>query len=244
MDRSTFAEPQMKECPFCAELIQPRAIKCRFCGEFLTKDRLKRLARTSKDNADTDENEATAEQQEDQEEDEILFEGRPSLFSLAWPVLKGSFFIAIAYLLIRFPVDKTLVKLFGLSVTDAQFEVLTRYRLTAGYGLIALVCSILSVSLIRLRMTWYEVTPDRIEWSRGILDRRVDNLDMFRVVDLNLHRTLFDILVGIGTVELETTDKSTPKFIFSKVRHCRRLYDDVKKASLEADRTTNVVHLE
>jgi hypothetical protein len=45
-------------------------------------------------------------------------------------------------------------------------------------------------------------------------------------------------------VALVTTDKTDPEFEFEKVRDCRYLYDVIKKASLEADRKTGVVHLE
>jgi uncharacterized membrane protein YdbT with pleckstrin-like domain len=93
-------------------------------------------------------------------------------------------------------------------------------------------------------MTHYEVTAERIEWSRGIFDRRVDNLDMFRVIDLRLRRSLLDCILGIGTVGLITTDKTDPEFTFEKIRNSRRLYDVIKKASLDADRRDRVIHLE
>ena len=64
----------------------------------------------------------------------------------------------------------------------------------------------------------YEVTPDRIEWARGLLARRIDNLDMFRVVDLKLHRSAWECLLGIGTLTLVTRDESDPQFAFEKVR--------------------------
>jgi hypothetical protein len=93
-------------------------------------------------------------------------------------------------------------------------------------------------------MTHYEVSPDRIEYGEGIFDRRVDNLDMFRVVDIKLRRNILDCFVGVGTVLLTTTDKSHPEFEFKKIKNCRELYDTIKKASLSADRRTNVIHME
>jgi hypothetical protein len=98
--------------------------------------------------------------------------------------------------------------------------------------------------MLRLKMTRYEVTADRIEYSRGLVERAVDNLDMFRVIDLKLRRSLLDCVLGIGRVELITTDKTDPEFAFEKMRHSRRLYDTIKKASLEADRRDSVIHLE
>jgi len=229
----TLIDMRTKQCIFCAETIQADAIKCRFCGEFLNTRKAKALI------------EAAARPQEDangdgQGDDKILFAGRPSLWGIVADVAIGAFFCAIGGLLAGLSIERIL----GLELTAGQAGMFAQYRVLGGLGIILVVVSILAVKVARLKMIYYEVTPDRIEWSRGILDRRVDNLDMFRVVDLKLRRSLLDCILGVGTVRLETMDKTDPKFEFEKVRDSRRLYDVIKKASLEADRSTGVVHLE
>jgi len=227
---------QTKACPFCAETIQAAAVKCRFCGEFLNTEK----ARALEAGPDPD-SESSGEEETD---NSILFAGRPSLLGMAPAVVKASICIVIAGLLIKLPLEGYVNSLLSLKLTATQAFAIGRYRLIAGQALVVLVVLILLLKVLKLKMIYYEITADRIEWSRGILDRRVDNVDMFRVVDLKLRRSLLDCIFGVGRVALITTDKTDPEFVFEKVRDCRYLYDVIKKASLAADRKTGVVHLE
>jgi len=226
---------QTKACPFCAETIQAAAVKCRFCGEFLNTEKARALEAGP---------EPDSELSDEEMDDSILFAGRPSLWGMAPAVVKASIVIVIAWLLIKLPLEGYVNGWLNLKLTATQAFAIGRYRLIAGEGLCALVILILLLKVFKLKMIYYEVTADRIEWSRGILDRRVDNVDMFRVVDLKLRRSLLDCIFGVGRVGLITTDKTDPEFVFEKVRDCRYLYDVIKKASLAADRKTGVVHLE
>jgi len=222
-----------KECPFCAETIQTRAIKCRFCGEFLNSEKAKALL-----NANSQSDCPLTE--ESKKDDDFLFAGSPSLWGAAPAVLKGLVIIILAILLIKIPVENLL----GANLTQNQVLVFARYRFIVGLGICLAAAFFIALKIVRLRMIYYEVTSVRIEHSRGILDRKVDNLDMFHITDLKLRRSALDCILGIGTVVLTTTDKSDPEFVFEKVRDPRRLYDVIKKASLEADRRGAVVHLE
>lgn len=228
--KGTAEKPKTKQCPFCAETIQARAIKCRFCNEFLNTDRAKTAQTKAAENTGQPKN----------KKQPLAFRGRPSLWGLAGQVIRGLLFTAAAVFLFIYPVEK--MRWFEL--TENQISDFAVYRQLAAVALVMLVAIGLSTSAIKLKMIHYEVTPDRIEWSRGILDRRVDNIDMLRVIDLSMRRSLFDCLVGIGTVALITTDKTDPNFTFEKIKGSRRLYDIIKKASLDADRKNRVIHME
>ncbi len=233
-----FVDLQTKPCPFCAETIQARAVKCRFCGEFLNSEKARALEAEAE--ADPD-----SQVPEDEEiDDGILFAGRPSLWGMASTMVKGLLFLAVAGLLVKFPLEDFAHKLPNLELTENQVLAIGQYKILTGFALGTIVVLIVSLKILKLKMVYYEVSFDRIEWSRGVLDRRVDNIDMFRVIDLKMHRSLLDCIFGVGTVELVTTDNTDPEFKFEKVQNCRYLYDVIKKASLEADHRTGVVHLE
>ena len=232
----TVVDLQTKQCIFCAETIQAQAVKCRFCGEFLNSKKAKALQNSSESNSQSSEDEET--------DDKILFAGKPSLWGMAPAVVKGLFFLVMAGCLIKLPLESMADDLLGLKLTDNQALAFGQYRFIAGLGIATVVVLILIIKMVRLKMIYYEVTPERIEWGRGIFDRRVDNLDMFRVIDLKMRRSLFDCIVGIGTVGLVTTDKTDPEFDFEKIRRPRQLYDIIKEASLDADQRNRVIHLE
>ncbi len=232
MNITSYPQCETKRCPFCAETIQAAAIKCRYCGEFLNTPKAKAVEARSQTDCSSPNEQAT--------DNKILFTCSPSLLGIIPHVVKSLLLLGLAALIVKLSVENLL----GSSFTKEQVLTFARYRELCGFGLGFIVLFILAIKIAKLKTTHYEVTAERIEWGRGIFDKKVDNLDMFRVIDLKLRRNAWDCLFGIGTVVLTTTDKSDPEFTFEKVRNSRKLYDVIKKASLEADRRTSVVHLE
>jgi len=231
METAEFVEKRTKQCPFCAETIMAAAIKCRYCGEFLNTERARAIA-----------TEANKGESTESEQRELAphFEARPSLWALSGTIARGLLLLAAAGALIFYPLER----LFASELSDAQAISFSQYRVIGGLVLLGLVVLNLLVRILWLKSICYKVGADRIEWSRGIFDRKIDNTDMFRVVDLKLRKSFLDCITGVGSVSVETTDKSDPQFTFEKVKNPRILYDVIKKASLEADQRRSVIHVE
>jgi membrane protein YdbS with pleckstrin-like domain len=230
---------QTKVCPFCAETILAAAVKCRHCGEFLNTQRAKAMLTGQRDGSG-DGQQAGDEDTSKEQPNTVVYSGRPTLWAIAWDFVKGAGVLAVAIAIMAWHVER--ISWFNFSYQT--IAVVGKYRFLLGLGVFIVVCTILFYKAWKIRMTHYEVSPDRIEYGEGVFDRKVDNIDMFRVIDIRLRRNILDCVVGVGTVILTTTDKNQPEFEFKKIKNSRDLYDLIKKASLTADRRNNVVHVE
>ena len=158
---------------------------------------------------------------------EPLVRTRPSLRSFAGLyVVLGALCVAIWWLGARFDT--------GLSPL-----------LIALAGPIPLLVGIAYSWLVRLGAE-YRLYPDSIEIETGLVSRNIDNLQLFRVRDLRLRQSLIGRLLGVGDVNVTSTDQSTPHLVIRGVAGPRALYDAIRAgvARSQATRRTLIVEEE
>jgi uncharacterized membrane protein YdbT with pleckstrin-like domain len=79
-----------------------------------------------------------------------------------------------------------------------------------------LIAAILTLGLwllfawFRSRATHYRVTSQRVVVESGILSKRLDQIDLYRIHDYVVERPLGQRLLGTGNLLLATQDRSTP----------------------------------
>ena len=83
-------------------------------------------------------------------------------------------------------------------------------------GMGALLMAILTLGLGYLyywaqsRGTEYKVTTRRITIERGLLSKRLEQVDTYRIKDYVVERPLSQRLLGTGNIQLLTVDTTTP----------------------------------
>lgn len=113
--------------------------------------------------------------------------------------------------------------------------------LAAGLTLLGLL--LLASSELQRRSTRYRVTARTIDVERGVLDRKIDTVQLWRIRDVEFRQTFSQRMFGLGTIRLVTHDASTPEVLLFGVADARTVFEELKRAVEVATQQRNVVGL-
>ncbi len=165
----------------------------------------------------------------------VIFSGRPGHSSQLGSHLSGGLLLAAAIGLLGVLLIER-----GMHVHDATQTAgfLATGVLTAA-GLVLILRGVLRVVSRR-----YRIDDLRVEVESGLLRRKVDNLDLWRVKDIRFRQGLFQRMLGTGDVELDTSDTSDHVLVLHGIPGARAIYDRLRDAIDAARRTRGVVAVE
>jgi len=111
------------------------------------------------------------------------------------------------------------------------------FPFTAGLSLIGLVVPLV-LWIIRwwlTKTTSYELTSQRLKKAQGILNRKLDELELYRVKDYTLSQPLMLRMLGLGNLVLLTSDATTPEVHLRAVPAVEELREMIRQA-VQAER--------
>jgi uncharacterized membrane protein YdbT with pleckstrin-like domain len=123
-------------------------------------------------------------------------------------------------------------------LTPGQEEVYFEGRPAAIGSVGALVLTILTVGLAAIYF-WmrtlgkrYRITSQRVVVESGVFGKRMDQIDLYRVVDFAVERSFGQRIMGTGTLVLEAMDKTTPELRIEGIRaDVTALYERLRAAA-------------
>lgn len=63
----------------------------------------------------------------------------------------------------------------------------------------------------------YTLTTQRLRFERGVLNKTIDEIELYRIKDTQLHQTVIDRMLGIGTIEILSSDETNPRLFLPKI---------------------------
>jgi len=107
---------------------------------------------------------------------------------------------------------------------------------------IALAIVIVATVWVRNMATRYDVTEDRLILHRGILNKSIDDIELYRVKDIRVGFSLINQWAGIGTITLISSDETTGSrpFLIPAVEHARERREKLRDLVNAARRARGV----
>lgn len=82
----------------------------------------------------------------------------------------------------------------------------------------------LGYRILKIWCTQYEITTGELKHTYGILHRRHDFIELYRVKDFHVDRPLLYRIFGLGNLRIYTSDKTSPVFRLVAIREPQEIY--------------------
>ena len=76
-----------------------------------------------------------------------------------------------------------------------------------------------------ISFTKYLIKNNRLYVSRGLFSTNENEVLLYRILDFNLERTLFDKILGVGTIKLITCDPTDKELYLEKIKKPKETRD-------------------
>jgi uncharacterized membrane protein YdbT with pleckstrin-like domain len=81
---------------------------------------------------------------------------------------------------------------------------------------------------LETRFCRYEVTSERIRVTRGVLSRRMDELELYRVKDTTIDQPFFLRLFGLAHLIVQTSDASDARVVLQAIPEAGELRESLR----------------
>lgn len=71
--------------------------------------------------------------------------------------------------------------------------------------------------------TRYSLTQEKLIIDTGFISRKEDEIRLYRILDISLQRPLSQRIWGLGTIHLNTADKSSPEIDIKRIKNAKQI---------------------
>ena len=81
---------------------------------------------------------------------------------------------------------------------------------------------------LETRNTIYSLSDQRLKFTRGVLTKTTEDLELYRVRDTKFEQGFFERMVGLGRIQLFTTDESSPSIVLPYIQDAEAVREKIR----------------
>lgn len=89
----------------------------------------------------------------------------------------------------------------------------------------------MATALLKSFTERYEATNERLKIEYGILNRRTEEIELFRVQDMSVERSVFDRMFGVGNIVIVSGDATGSTTVLYDIADAENVKDMIRNAA-------------